>query len=57
MNETSVAVAFQEWWTESYKRPPGSHAVMTHVGFAMHILEMAGSTNKQAPEGEAQEGQ
>jgi hypothetical protein len=27
------------WWTDSYGRPPGTHAVMTHVAFAQHVLE------------------
>lgn len=32
---------FKEWWKDSYGRLPGSHAVMTHVPFAVHILEVA----------------
>jgi hypothetical protein len=31
--------AFTEWWVDSYGSPPGSHAVMTHVAFAQHVLE------------------
>jgi len=40
MNQTSLEAAFQEWWESSYGRPPGTHAVMTHVSFAMHVLEL-----------------
>ena len=31
--------AFTAWWVDSYGRPPGTHAVMTHVSFAQHVLE------------------
>jgi hypothetical protein len=40
MNETTLNAAFQDWWRESYGRPPGTHAVMTHIGFTMHILKL-----------------
>jgi hypothetical protein len=37
--EELIRNAFIAWWTDSYGRPPGTHAVMTHVAFAQHILE------------------
>lgn len=40
MNDPAIEAAFVEWWIESYGRPPGTHAVMTHVGFAHHLLEL-----------------
>ncbi len=40
MNEASLRVAFDEWWRESYGIPPGPHAVMTHVSFTQHILQL-----------------
>lgn len=40
MNETSIQATFDEWWRESYGRPPAGHAVMTHVAFASHILQL-----------------
>jgi hypothetical protein len=40
MNQTTLDIAFKEWWEASYGRPPGIHAVMTHVAFAAHILEL-----------------
>jgi hypothetical protein len=40
MNETSIRAAFEDWWRDSYGRPPGTHAVMTHVGFAEHMLRL-----------------
>lgn len=55
MNETSVTAAFQDWWTQSYKRPPAQLGIATHVGFAMHILkfvEMAKDENGQSVEGQ-----
>lgn len=40
MNQTSIEAAFKEWWEESYSRPAGTHAVMTHVAFAEHVLRL-----------------
>ncbi len=40
MNQTALEAAFKEWWEASYGRPPGTHAVMTHVAFAAHILDL-----------------
>jgi hypothetical protein len=38
MNQTTLEIAFKEWWESSYKRPPAPHAVMTHVAFAAHMF-------------------
>ena len=35
-----IEAAFRDWWEESYKRPPAPHAVMTHVAFAEHMLQI-----------------
>jgi hypothetical protein len=40
VNETSIAAAFEDWWIDSYGRPPATHARMTHVAFAKHLLEL-----------------
>lgn len=40
MNEAAIKAAFEEWWRDSYGVPPGTHAVMTHVAFAAHILQL-----------------
>jgi hypothetical protein len=40
MDQTALEAAFKEWWEASYGRPPGTHAVMTHAGFAAYILEL-----------------
>jgi hypothetical protein len=40
MNATTLEAAFKEWWEASYGRPPGAHAVMTHVAFAAHMLTL-----------------
>ena len=40
MNAISIEAAFRDWWEESYKRPPAPHAVMTHVAFAEHMLQV-----------------
>lgn len=33
----NLEAAFKEWWEASYGRPPGTHAIMTHVSFAQYI--------------------
>jgi hypothetical protein len=40
MNQTTLEIAFKEWWEASYVRPPGTHAVMTHVAFAEYMLRL-----------------
>jgi hypothetical protein len=35
-----IELAFRDWWEESYKRPPNAQAVMTHVAFAKHVLQL-----------------
>jgi hypothetical protein len=40
MNAISIEAAFRDWWEASYKRPPVTHAVMTHVAFAEHMLQL-----------------
>ena len=40
MNEPAIKAAFEEWWRDSYGVPPGTHAVMTHVAFAVYILQL-----------------
>lgn len=47
MDQTALEAAFKEWWEASYGRPPGTHAVMTHAGFAAYILELMELTNNE----------
>jgi hypothetical protein len=35
-----IEAAFRDWWEESYKRPPNAQAVMTHVAFVNHVLQL-----------------
>jgi hypothetical protein len=41
MDTPLIESAFHDWWLDSYNRPPNPQAVMTHVAFARHMLEMA----------------
>jgi hypothetical protein len=36
-----IEAAFRDWWEDSYKRPPNAQAVMTHVAFAKHVIQLA----------------
>ena len=52
MNEQSLEAAFRQWWQDSYGRPPGVHAVLTHVGFGAHLLsqlELLGPPARTSP--------
>lgn len=40
MDTESLRAAFLDWWQDSYATPPGVHAIMTHTGFAEHILHL-----------------
>ena len=40
MDDLIIQAAFRDWWEESYKRQPNAQAVMTHVAFAQHMLEL-----------------
>jgi hypothetical protein len=40
MNAISIEAAFRDWWIDSYNRPPNPQAVMTHVAFAEHMLQL-----------------
>lgn len=40
MNEPTLRAAFTEWFADSYGRPPAAQAVLTHVGFAQHVLQL-----------------
>jgi hypothetical protein len=35
-----IEAAFHDWWLDSYKRPPTAQALMTHVAFAKHVLQL-----------------
>jgi hypothetical protein len=40
MDTPLIEAAFRDWWLDSYNRPPNPQAVMTHVAFAAHMLEL-----------------
>jgi hypothetical protein len=43
MNPTDaeLEVLFRSWWSLSYSTPPGTHALLTHLGWARFVLEQA----------------
>lgn len=40
MDTAVIETAFRDWWIDSYNRPPNPQAVMTHVAFTAHMLEL-----------------
>lgn len=38
MTDTELEKLFREWWKESYPTPPGTHALITHLGWGRHLL-------------------
>ena len=41
MDTAQIEAAFRDWWYDSYNRPPNPQAVMTHVAFTEHVLQLA----------------
>lgn len=39
MNDTQMEQLLRQWWAESYLTPPGTHALMTHLGWGRYLLE------------------
>jgi hypothetical protein len=39
MPDTELESLFRQWWSESYPTPPGTHALMTHLGWARYLLQ------------------
>ena len=40
MDTPAIESAFRDWWFDSYNRPPNPQAVMTHVAFTEHVLQV-----------------
>lgn len=49
ITDAELEELFRAWWAESYPTPPGPHALMTHIGWARHLLDQAG-VQQQQPE-------
>jgi hypothetical protein len=48
LTDTELEQMFRAWWAGSYPTPPGTHALMTHLGWARHLLQQQGQ--QQQPE-------
>lgn len=44
MNDTELEAMFRRWWAESYPTPPGTHALITHLGWARFLLQQQAQT-------------
>jgi hypothetical protein len=49
MTDLELEAAFFEWWP--YPAPPGPHALMTHIGWARHLLEQVQDQQQQREQG------
>lgn len=48
MTEDQIKDLFLEYWRDSYPAsPPGVHAINTHVGFGLYLLERLGEGEGQ----------
>lgn len=47
LTDAEVEERFRAWWAQSYPTPPGPHALMTHIGWARHLIEQAGAQQQQ----------
>lgn len=39
LTDAQLEVLFRTWWQQSYPTPPGTHALLTHVGWGQFLLE------------------
>lgn len=44
MNDDQLEVLFRTWWQQSYPTPPGTHALITHIGWARFLLDQQAET-------------
>lgn len=47
MTDNQLEVLFRTWWSTSYPTPPGSHALMTHLGWARFLLEQLAKQQRE----------
>lgn len=45
--DTELEVLFRTWWSTSYPTPPGTHALMTHLGWARFLLQQLQEQERQ----------
>jgi hypothetical protein len=46
--DTELEVLFRSWWSAAgYAAPPGTHALMTHLGWARWLLEQQGQQQRE----------
>lgn len=45
--DCELEVLFRTWWQQSYPTPPGSHALMTHLGWARFLLQQLQQEDRQ----------
>lgn len=38
---------FRQWWAQSYPTPPGTHALLTHIGWARFLLDACASKRQR----------
>lgn len=39
MSDADLEATFRAWWRSSYPSQPGTHALMTHLGWGRHLLD------------------
>lgn len=48
ITDIEIESLFRKWWAESYPTAPGTHALMTHLGWGRHLLEAIDKQQQQA---------
>ena len=47
MSDADLEVLFRSWWSASYSAaPPGTHALITHIGWARFLLEQQAAAKR-----------
>ena len=49
MTDQELEQLFREWWP--YPAPPGTHALLTHLGWARYLLRLMEQQQKQQEQG------
>lgn len=52
MTDSELEVLFRTWWSQAgyTNAPPGTHALLTHIGWARFLLEQTGHHQQREQE-------
>lgn len=48
LTDVELEALFREWWAQSYPTPPGTHALLTHLGWGRYLLKRVAAAEEAA---------